>query len=403
MTPLFQRESDSLGPFVPFVGVERCAQLEWERWRASVHLPFLLYCFEVLSSSARSLVLLTFSCPAAEYDRVQCVQAIVLFFLTFVADTPRMTSLTEGVRSTFEEHHNEIRRRSSVARTGEDLNASTFEHVENEGADDPFVNPEQRYVLYSLSQKEFAPCPRDETQPALCIYGTFQTNEEAHEHSAHVIKEHPSNSILLGHTHDWIVAHATLEHMKDADYGPAHAKRLLDGESAKREASTKEFHENVTTQRAGAVRDVTDEAADKHDIPVESNPHHKINTICRVADQRFAVVSFVKDESTPPEFLFRVYACYETESEANRYVRNVAGDHVRDFDIDVIKLCAWAFPQSMDGVHVQKEVYRSSELNAVMASHKKNPQEVEKFYRENENWKKEDETTTLALENAPDA
>ena len=267
------------------------------------------------------------------------------------------------------------------------MNASTFDHIENEGADDPFRNPEQKYVLYSISQQEFAPCPRDETQPAICIYGAFETEQEVRDHSAHVLEAHPSNSMLLGVTHEWIVAHATLEHMQDATYAQTQTKRLLDTESEKREANTREFYENVESKRAGTVRQVTEEENEKADTPpAETNPHHKISTKCRVADQRFAVVSFVKDDKTPPEFLFRVYACYETELEANRFVRNVAGDHVRDFDIDVIKLCAWAFPQSMDGVNAQKEVYRSSELNAVMASHKKNPQEVEKFYRENEEW-----------------
>ena len=299
-----------------------------------------------------------------------------------------MTTLTEGVKSTFELHHNEIRRRSSLARSGEDVNASTFDRVENEGADDSFRNPEQKYVLYSLSQQEFAPRPTDETQPAVCVYGAFETVEEAQEHVVHVQREHPKHSILIGETHDWIVAHATMSHFKDPAYGPSHVTRLLDAECAKREACNKEFQENVEAKRAGAVREVTEVTEDDKakEASASESKNHKISVTCRVVDQRFGVASFVKDDATPPEFIFKVYACYETEAEANRYVRNVAGDHVREIDIDVVKLCAWAFPQNMDGVNVQKEIYRASELNAVMASHKKNPQEVEKFYRENEEW-----------------
>ena len=55
-----------------------------------------------------------------------------------------------------------------------------------------------------------------------------------------------------------------------------------------------------------------------------------------------------------------------------------------DVDIDVVKTCSWVFPQAMDGVHVQKELYRSPELNNVMQTHKRNPQEVDRFYREND-------------------
>lgn len=309
-------------------------------------------------------------------------------------------SLSEAVQSTFKEHHTEIRRRSQVVQSSDDINSSTFERMDTDGGDDPFRCPEHNYVLYSLSQVEFAPRPTDPGNPALCVYGLFESVDEVKAHASKIQQAHPTHSILFNRTHEWIVAHSTVEHMSDEAYTTEHTRRLLSEHDALRDANSQEFAENVRLQRAGTVKDITEEEEEtgkeqESDSLEKAQSHHKISHACRAEDQRFVVISFLKDDTRDkvPEFLFRVYACYETEVEANRYVRNVCGDHVREFDIDVIKTCSWAFPQLMEGVKSQKEVYRSSELNAVMAAHKKNPQEVDKFYRDqamHESSKKQD-------------
>ena len=262
-------------------------------------------------------------------------------------------SLANGVQSTFTEHHNEIRRRSQLLRDDDDINAATFDRAETDAVDDPFRHPDQTCVLYSLSPTEFAPCPTEPRNPAVCIYGAFASMAEAHAHAAIVQREQPKYSILVGRTHEWIVAHATIEHMQD-EYTAKHKERLLTAHDAICAANAREFAENVAHKRMGRVRKVSDESTGDASQEAVPSLNHKINASCRVDEQRFAVVSFLQDDQDVPEFMFRLYACYETEAEANSYVRNVCGDHVRNFDIDVIKLCSWAFPQLMEGINAQK-------------------------------------------------
>lgn len=299
------------------------------------------------------------------------------------------TTLQQGVQSTFETHHHEIRRRAQLDTST--INSRTFERVASDGLDDPFEHPDQRFVVFSLSQSEFAPRPRDEAQPALCVYGAFGTVEEAHEHARLVTIKQPECSVFVDRTHRWIVAPATIAHLTDAPYLEAHASRLLDRVRAQREADQREFDENVANQRAGEVRrggtppsvqDEATEATEASERAAAQRPNDRVHAECKLPEQRCAAISFVCDDASPPEFLFYVYACHETDEAMHRYVCNTCGDRVYDHHIDVVRTCTWVFPQRMHGAKVAKEVYRSSELNKLMSAHKKSPQDVERFYRE---------------------
>lgn len=323
------------------------------------------------------------------------------------------TALQQGVQSTFEAHHNEIRRRARL--DSDTLNSKTFDRVSSDGVDDPFEHPDQKFVVFSLSQAEFAPCPRDRAQPALCVYGTFETVEDAQEHARYVTRVHPKFSVFVDRTHKWIVAPVSMAHLTDAEYIEAHTRRLLEGVRKLNESNRHDFEENVANHRAGEVTAVAD-STPEHEGNTAGEPvqrsNDRIHSDCKLSEHRLAAVSFVRDDASPPEFLFYVYACYETEESIHRYVCNTCGDRVSEHHIDIIKTCAWCFPQRMKSSSVAKEVYRSSELNNVMSTHKKNPQQVERFYREHpdvavNDWHavNADEPSPLAAiaENADDA
>ena len=301
------------------------------------------------------------------------------------------TQLTEGVKSTFSEHHAEIKRRATVNESGA-FDQSVFDRVESDAVDDPFCNSEQTFVVFSLSQKEFAPIPRDPSNPAVCLYGAFETYEEAMEEAQIVRKEHPSYSVFIDKTHTWIGAYATVARMTDAAYVESKRNMLLDAVKTERETAQADFEANVSEHRAGKTsQPIDDEAVEI----VGADKPDKISRSCRVEQQSLAVVSFIRDTSDEAEFLMRVYAFYNDEAEANRYVCNVCGDRVKDVDIDIIKTSTWAFPQTMHGRHVRKEVYRSTELNNVMRAHKKAPQDVERFKSENREYFTEETSAVI--------
>lgn len=299
-------------------------------------------------------------------------------------------------------HQAEIRRRAQVHSEGNDaMNSKIFERIEDDGLDDPFENPEQIFVVFSLSQREFAPVPRDPAKPAICIYGAFETRAEAMEHVSVIQKMHPTHSILIDTTHNWICAAATTAHLLDSEYIENKKTTLLKVAETQQETARREFEENVANHTAGNVETRPTEEDSPTTEPTESEQPEEGNTThastrvhrnCRVDGQTLAVISVLPDDSADCEFIFRVYALYNDEASANRYVRNVCGCRVQNHHIDVINTCSWAFPQQMKGDKVRKEVYRSDELNKVMNALKRSPQEVQHFY-EQQTAEKTDSTT----------
>ena len=285
-------------------------------------------------------------------------------------------------------HHAEIQRRAAVQANEEAINPKVFGRVQDDGLDDPFVNPQQQFVLFSVSHREFAPVARDHHNPGICIYGAFETYGEALEHANLVKAAHPGHSLLIDKTHTWICAAASVAHLQDGAHIEEHRKRLLEKHAADHAARKLEFEENLANQRAGRVAaPVTEnDSSVKEDFPKEDEAtkgSSRVKKQCKVDDQMLAVVSVVADDGDDCEFLIRVYALFHDEPAANRYVRNVCGCSVHDHDIDVIHTCAWAFPQQMRNEHVRKEVYRSEELSKIMSSLKRAPQEVQRFREQN--------------------
>ena len=291
------------------------------------------------------------------------------------------------VKETFKGHHEEIRRRVATkdACDGELPSTSTFERVVSDKLDDPFVLPEQKFVVFSLSHREFAPCPEDPSTPAVCVYGTFETQSEAYEHARQVQTKHPHFSLLVDQTHKWIAAVATVARLTDAEYVRQKTDTMLAAVETRRKRNDDDFRRNVEARSAGEVSTATEDDAGGgvEETADGEKQTQKVHRSCAVPEQHVCVVSFVCDPAdADAEFLFRVYAAYDNEKQADQYSMNVCADHVRDHDIDVIRTCAWAFPHRMQSKHVPRECFRNEELNNVMKAHKKAPQEVERFYRE---------------------
>ena len=145
------------------------------------------------------------------------------------------------------------------------------------------------------------------------------------------------------------------------------------------------FNENVEHQKAGST---TEPDANKQEASETKGKGkmHRLPVGAEVRDQRFAVVAFVRDDATPPRFLFTVYGFFATEADCNRYVRNAAGEQVTDYDICVVSTCQWLFPQKVRSEQI-REVYRDDELNRIMGRQKKQPAEVKRY----KDWKAKSE------------
>lgn len=81
--------------------------------------------------------------------------------------------------------------------------------------------------------------------------------------------------------------------------------------------------------------------------------------------QGFALISVLPDTLPEKEHLFKLYNVTETQSEADSFVRNVAGDYVSDIDMFVVQLYQWV---RLDDRGTARTVHRNAELNKMFSA-----------------------------------
>ena len=314
-----------------------------------------------------------------------------------------------------------MQHRATLSRAGVP-SAANFERVDAIGDDPPFANEEQEWVLFSISHSGFAPVARDARYPGLRIYGCFDTQEAATEYAHRaLVPSDPNCSIHLNRTHEWICPCKNVKNMSDLDYVRKHTETLLSAHTSQLEKSRVDFRENMdkmqqadesveplieTTETdedgvgtSEAVDGAQERAGGDRTGAVASGNHTAaLPRTCELSGQSFVCASFVQDTQSPeePEFLFKVYGCFNTLEDADRYVRNVAGERVTEYDINTITLLKWVFPTRDVDVLTK---YRAPELTKIMQHHREQPKKVDEYHKTMQ--KRSEAPADPSLENAP--
>lgn len=300
----------------------------------------------------------------------------------------------KGIRETFTPYHEEIKRRAKTAKskTASLPGVTRFERVEGE-VDHPFQDATHSFVLFSTSHVGMRPFSFLPSEPALRIYGTFATTEEAMQHAAVVQQCDPGCDIQMDETHKWIVGCSTKERLAEGEAVEGKREAVLKKYVTERRVAANEFVDNVSNQLTGGSVPKKEEEEEGASCEGKQKAPLHISRMAEVRDQSVVILSCLPDEEgSPPEFLFKVYRCCSSEAEADAFIRNVAAVEVTDFDLDVVNSCEWVYPQQATGEKIRKEVYRDPELGKIMTSHKTSGSRVADF----EKWKEKEEGMTPA-------
>jgi hypothetical protein len=301
----------------------------------------------------------------------------------------------------------EIERRSQAASEMQACDEkASFDRVDDApGGDPPFRSPDQRFVLYSISHARMPPIARDPTSPGLRFYAIMESRAECRAFAAEVAAADPSCSLLITDTHRWDIAVSGPDRLTDPHYKPAKIRRIAEAHALIRNKNTSEFRDNVASHRTGGKEGINEDSAvseetrevrrvlhqstwdakvrDGHPAPT------RLPASLSIEDQRYVVVAFMRDLSEEvvegdedPEPAFMVLAAFESESECNRYVRNVAADEIQDHDLDVVTMRKWIHPEAGGLSAEVSTVYRHRELTEIMTQHKKDASTVAQFKKE---------------------
>jgi len=271
------------------------------------------------------------------------------------------------------EHQEEIQRRRAVA-DAEQVQ-DTFQNA-SDMCSLPVRNPEQSFVVFTLSSEKFAPRTRQGEAPAVRVYGAFASRDEARTYAADLSSFDTGISLLVDETHKWILAPRNETRLNDASI----VEKKLRRHGCMLEEEHNEFRARQGRSVGASELEPKEASGDSEGAAVKSDSkgsRHAVPALYQLADQRLAVVSFVCDDSN--EFLFKVYGLVDSQADANVWVRNVLSKQIKDHHIDVVATCQWCYPTTMKAERVDAEAFRNKELDTIMNHHKREPSRVKEF------------------------
>lgn len=313
----------------------------------------------------------------------------------------------DQIRSLYSAHQAEIARRKSAVEN-ECMDTDTkmytgFSHLKFSNSDETtskqFTDADQQYFAFNISHTGLPPLV-DGNDPGIRICGIFSTLEEAQEHAHFLSSNDPDCCVLVAPMQQWVVLGSTPELLSDDTWCKEQKQRLLqkhDKEIADRDAEfanrrcQEDNNESETTMLPpdrSQVSSQSDSTSQSTQVEAadESNKRYYSQRFSRnleIRNQNTAVVSFVRDEegSNPAHLMFNVWMSFDNESEANSWVRNVAGDQIIHHSLDTVDMYQWLFPQSATDEKIRNCTYRNSEEQTIMSFASQQTSTVEGFKR----------------------
>lgn len=323
------------------------------------------------------------------------------------APSPQGPVVGDQIRSLYSAHQAEIaRRKLAVEKEYTDTETKTytgFSHLKSTNSDGKtfsFTDADQQYFVFNISHSGLPPLIEG-NDPGIRICGVFSTLEEAHGH-AHLMSSDDSDCcVLVAPMQQWVVLGSTPELLSNDAWCKEQRQRLLqkhdkeiidrDVEFANRRCKEDTIESDAlkvqssSSQPGSAMEPVQMESNDtpNNDSSKKRYHSHKLSRNLEVRNQNVAVMSVVRDEegSNPAHLMFSVWMAFDTENEANSWIRNVAGDQIIHHSLDTVDMYQWLFPQSATDEKIRNCTYRNSEEQTIMSFASQQSSTVEGFKR----------------------
>ena len=292
-----------------------------------------------------------------------------------------------------EENMKEIQRRKQV-----DDSDHSFEKTGT--CNLPLKIPDQNFVLFSTSHVEMAPFCSDPDEPSIKFYGIFPDVDSAKSYCEECnIK---NVNIQIHPIQEWGVLAYKPDHLQNPTYIANKISSIVQSYVDERASHNDNFNENKSKQQTGddvieETRKVSESVRFEHKSTLrEKKKISGVGNISPVYGQKYMVVSFLPDKKYEryPELLFAVHGAFDTEQEADSWIRHVLSEKVTDVDIDIVNSCQWLFPQNIKSSDFGTEKFRGSELNKVMQYHKSEPSKIKQFKEWNESTSSGEQSTS---------
>lgn len=292
----------------------------------------------------------------------------------------------------------EVEKRASGENVGSEQNTRHFKKTKDPKNYD-MLHESQRVILFNLCSPDFPPFSED---VAIRLLGVFGSKEEALEH-----ERDARCTVMLNEIGNWILVPDNTKLIYKPKACEKMIKKIL-SDNSKKVARNKEIFEDRVKQSKGEknvaimgdeyVKDgpkieeiIHDEdEVEERDIlrNLENQKKNrntslfKVNRNFECRNQYFAAVSFIVSENSR-DFIWRCDGVFNTENEADDFVRNEMSDDVIDSHIYVISLYEWLFYDTIKLYETNsssiKTMYRNDTLNDIMTFRENSQKQVDQF------------------------
>ena len=259
-----------------------------------------------------------------------------------------------------------------------------FETTDGSGRGLPFKDPDQKWILYSISHEKVPPLAPDASSPGIRFYGCFKNEKMAKHYAEKIIAVDTGTSLFMGKSHAWILAPRSIVNYQDADYVTKKTETLLKRSKIECDVQTARFkqHQDELKSKALSEEDAKEmvepeeekgeeDKEEKNEVEEEEDEEDDgrpmLTTECIPANQVNMICSFINDEkknADSPEFLFYCYRSCRDDDESDGFIKNVASKQVTEHDIFNVCNGEWLFP--IRDHKTCKKIYRDKRLNEIM-------------------------------------
>jgi hypothetical protein len=274
--------------------------------------------------------------------------------------------------------------------------------------------------LYNVAHKDRSPASSNESDPGLRILGMFQNRDEALELASKMSRKSADVDYWICMAGQWIMLHVDrnadqtkVQENIDARLVRAAKRRdknfaqLKTAKDEKLQSRTSYFKKERTdrmklkkkiSNKTTESESITDSLESQTTVGCDStesvwSPKPTLKKVpaiqqnCTRVGQNFAVISVLKDdlkatrlEEKLPEPLVRIYSVFSSKKQAKEYITNTLSPHIGDFDLDIVDMYEWLYPQSVDPDFIEEE-FRDKDMTDII-NHAKSEKTSTKQFRE---------------------
>lgn len=281
----------------------------------------------------------------------------------------------------------------------------------------PLRIPNQNVALVQIAHRDLQ-CSTKNGRAGLRILGIFDKESKAKKHLKKCVKRglvEPLPTFVVNLFETNVIPN---NKSRTVEYLAAKAEALKEENKEEMAERRRKFEEKLEKRRNKEI-DTRDEVLDmmkaneqlkkeeeaKDDDSDDDDDNEGVKRDAEIRSQKFVAISYLLDKSEEQEDAFTIYAAFDRQDEATRYVKDTLSDYDNSLHLFVNDMYEWLFPYIIEKPGTLKSMpfsYHHDQLNAFMQTQANQKDMVAAYKRAMEEPASRDDLEIEELGETPD-